>query len=81
MIEELLRESSAAEYFRREGREEGQREGARAMALEALEGRFGALPEDAVAAVQRADEATLRAIMRHLATESWAQVRERLGLR
>ena len=73
MIDELLRESSLAELFIEEGE--------RRMARVALQGRFGALPEDVLAALQRAHEATLQELVAHITTETLEQVRERLGLR
>lgn len=80
MLDELLKESPLAELWKEEAKGEGKREGKRELAREALEGRFGALPLDVVAAVQRADEATIRALVRHLSTDTMEQVRERLGL-
>lgn len=80
MLEELLRESPLAELLKQEGRQEGQLAGERVMVREALEGRFGTVPDDVLDALQQADEATMRDVIRHLATETVSQVRERLGL-
>jgi hypothetical protein len=80
MIDELLRESSLAELFIEEGIEEGERRMARRMAQAALEGRFGKLSAELVAAIAAADEATLLDIVAHAATETLEQVRARLGL-
>lgn len=84
MIDDLLRESGVAEYFRqealKEGKEAGMREGMRQMIIVALEGRFGELADDLRAAVNQADEATLEAVAAHITTETLDQLRERLGL-
>ena len=80
MIDELLRESSLAELFIEEGIEEGERRMARRMTQAALEGRFGSLSAEIVAAIAAADEATLLDIVAHAATETLEQVRARLGL-
>ncbi len=92
MLNDLLRESSVAETFIEEGREKGREEGheegrvkgraegERRMAQTALEGRFGALSDDVLAALARADEATLLALVAHVATDSLEQARARLGL-
>jgi hypothetical protein len=61
--------------------EEGKAEGERLMLQVALEGRFGQLPEDMVAALRTADEATLQGVAAHLSAETVEQVRARLGLR
>jgi len=53
---------------------------ARRMARIALEGRFGPLSDDLLAALQKADEATLRELVGHVSTETPEQVRARLGL-
>jgi predicted transposase YdaD len=87
-MDEILQESSYAQYLlqrgraegREEGREEGQREMAGRMAQLALEGRFGTLSEDLLAAVRMADEAVLREIVAHIGTDSLQQVRQRLGM-
>ncbi len=77
MLNDLLRESSVVEIFRDEGRAEGERR----MAQVALEGRLGPLGDDVLAALGQADEATVREVVAHVATDSWEQVRARLGLR
>jgi predicted transposase YdaD len=89
LIEELLRDSPLAEQLeekgrelgRQEGRQEGRLEGLREMAQVALQGRFGAVPDDVTAAILQADEETLRSIVAHASTESWEDVRSRLKLR
>ena len=80
MIDELLRESGIAQLFIEQGREEGREEGERQMARLALEGRFGALSEDMLAALGSADEATLRDLVAHIGTDTLEQARARLGL-
>lgn len=72
MLDELIAESPLAELWKEQAKRE--------LARDALEGRFGSLPEDIVAAVQEADEATVRALVRHISTDTMEQVRERLGL-
>jgi hypothetical protein len=52
----------------------------RQMAQIALEARFGPLGEEVLAALGRADEATLRALVAQIATLTVEQVREWLGL-
>ena len=72
MIDELLAESPVAQHFHEEG--------VRHTTLLALEGRFGTLADDMRDAVQQADQATLEAVVGHVATESLEQLRARLGL-
>jgi hypothetical protein len=60
--------------------EEGKTEGARRMARLALEGRFGPLAEDMLAALRSADEITLTAVASHLTSDALQQVQARLGL-
>jgi hypothetical protein len=72
MIDELLRESGVAALWREEGKHE--------IARLALAARFGALSDDIVSALQKADDTTLVAVLTHLATDTREQVRERLGL-
>ncbi|MGH2516843.1 MAG: hypothetical protein ACRDHP_14410 [Ktedonobacterales bacterium] len=83
-MEDIFLESSLGQYLiqqgREEGREEGQRQMARGMAQVALEGRFGPLNADVLAAVNAADEAVLRDIVAHIGTDSMEQVRKRLGV-
>lgn len=62
------------------GKLQGIEQGEVRMARRALEGRFGKLPEDLLAALTAADEATLDAIVTHITTDSIEQVRARLGL-
>lgn len=85
MIDELLAESPVAQYFReeaiKEGLAEGLKEGAQRMVILALEGRFGPLAEDVRAAIRQADEATLAAVVGHVASESLEQLWARLGLK
>jgi predicted transposase YdaD len=54
---------------RQEGRQEGWDEGLRRGVQTALEGRFGALDEALVAAINAAPEATLRDLLAHVATD------------
>lgn len=76
MINDLLNESSVAGAFI----EEGERRMARRMARSALEGRFGPLSDDLLAAISTADEVALQEIVAHVAAETVEQVRERLGI-
>ncbi len=79
MINEWLRESSVAEEFIEQGREEGRNQEARRMARLVLQGRFTTLDADLVAAIERADAATLEQALLHAATETLEQLRSRLG--
>jgi hypothetical protein len=45
-----------------------------------LQGRFAALDQDLLAAIERANEATLELVLRHGATDTPEQLRARLGL-
>lgn len=63
-----------------EGKAEGEREMAQRLAQQALEGRFTTLDEDMTAAIRAASTETLQALVGHVATESLAQLRARLGL-
>ena len=80
MIRDLLDASSVADIYREEGREEGRNAGRREMAQEMLESRFGALSAHELAALRAVDEATLRGLAAHLATDSRDGLRARLGL-
>jgi hypothetical protein len=53
---------------------------ARRMAIAALKLRFDPLPQDVVAAVNAADEATLQELVEHASNQSLDQLRARLGL-
>jgi hypothetical protein len=75
MIEDLLRESGMVELWR----QEGEREMAQQMARVALEGKFGPLSAELLAALEQADTATLQAVVAHLTTDTLEQVRARLG--
>jgi hypothetical protein len=76
MIEEIWKESSFAEAVT----EISRKEMARRMAQLALEGRFGTLSDDILAALKTTDEATLEAIVAHITSDTPEQVRARLGL-
>lgn len=83
-MDELLVESSiyqeALAKGKAEGLVEGQQRAARDMALAVLEKRFLTVSADLIAAIEAADEATLRALAGDFATESLEQIRARLGL-
>ena len=76
VIDEIIRQSALAEEFIAEG----ERRGERRLAQAALEARFGPLSEDMVAALQKADEATLIQLVSQLATLTLEQARALLGL-
>jgi predicted transposase YdaD len=76
MMEELLRESGVVQEWMAQGRQEGGRQKAQL----ALEGRFGALDAEVLAALAAADEATQRDLVAHVATDTPEQMRARLGL-
>lgn len=88
MLDDILRESSFAAALRdlwieegmEKGLEEGRVEATRQLSRMALEERFGALSADMLTALETVDEATLQAVVVHLANESLPQVRQRLGL-
>jgi len=76
MLQDIIRESTFAQDLI----EEGQHEMARERARLALQGRYGPLADELVAAVNAADDATLRALVEHLTTDAMSDVRARLGL-
>ena len=76
MLQDIIRESTFAQDLIEEGKVEGQRE----MARLALQGRYGPLADELVAAVNAADDATLRALVEHLTTDAMSDVQARLGL-
>jgi hypothetical protein len=76
MLDDLLKDNSVADILRQEGALSARRQ----MAQEVLEGRFGPLSEDMLAALRAADEETLRTLAVHLATDTLEQMRARLGL-
>lgn len=76
MVNELWQHSSVAQGLKEEGREEERAE-AREIARIALESRFGMLGDDVLAAIQRADEPTLKAVV---ACKTLEDVQTRLGL-
>ncbi|HZC76805.1 MAG TPA: hypothetical protein VE258_03610 [Ktedonobacterales bacterium] len=84
MLQDIIRESSFAQDLIEEGKVEGKAEGqhemVREMARLALQGRYGPLADELVAAVNAADDATLRALVEHLTTDAMSDVRARLGL-
>lgn len=76
MIEEIWEESSYGEAVQEHARKKMARE----MAQVALEGRFGKLDENLLAALRTADEPTLKALVAHTTSDTLEQVRARLGL-
>ena len=96
MVDELLKESGVLQILAREmaaeevaeaeakamaqGTAQGMAQGERQMARVALEGRFGTLNDDILAAIEAADEATLRALVGNVASDDLQQARARLGL-
>ncbi len=63
-----------------EGKAEGKTEGKREAIQQVLEGRFGPLSEDMLAALQAADLPLLNHIAAYAGTDTLEQVRMRLGL-
>ena len=63
-----------------QGMAQGEERGLREAVLIILRGRFGEPAADIVTAVDAASRETLSAILRNAATDSLAQIRERLGL-
>ncbi len=85
MVNELWKESSAAQILLEEGeakgRVEGRAEEARKIARAVLTRRFGPPAEEVLAAIDAADEATLLEIIENMSSgESLEQVRTRLGV-
>lgn len=84
MMEEIWKESTflevAADILRPQLEAEGERKMARRMARVALEGRFGPVSDDVLAAIQVAEEAALETIVAHSSTDTLEQMRARLGL-
>lgn len=78
MSTEILDTSPLYQEMKAEGRAEGRAEGLREAVRLALEGRFGALDADLLAALNAADEARLREVIAHVASDTLGQVRERL---
>jgi hypothetical protein len=76
MIDELLRESGVAEEFIEQGRREALRNAVRLV----LQGRFATLDAELLAAIARADEAALEAVLLHATSDTPEQMRARLGL-
>lgn len=62
------------------GMAEGRAEALRTLTSAAIEGRFGALPDDLVNAVATADEQTCLAIAAHITPDTWEELRARLGV-
>jgi len=80
MIKDILNDSTVAQLLKDEGREEGREAGMRETALVVLEGRFGPLSDDVLAALRSVDAAVLRTLLAHVAVEPLEHVRARLGL-
>ncbi len=84
MIKDILNDSTVAQLLKDEGREEGREQGREAgmreTALVVLEGRFGPLSDDVLAALHTVDAALLRTLLAHVAVDSLEDVRARLGL-
>jgi hypothetical protein len=80
LINELWKHSSTAQEFAAEKVAEGRAEARREDARLVLEERFKTLSEDIVQAINLADEATLREVIKHAYSDSVEQIRARLGL-
>jgi len=91
MSTDLFKESPLYQSLVKEAKEEAAAEAAEAaqkariqnsreLAQSALEGRFHTLSADILQALGTADEATLRAIVAHVSSDTLDQVRSRLGL-
>ncbi len=81
MVNDLWQHSSVAQALKEEGREEGREEGfverERKIIQKSLESRFGKLSADVLAALGKADEATLE---RLITVKSLEDARALLGL-
>lgn len=88
MLDSFITESEWYQCILKRGTEEGMAQGVaqgvvqgeKTMAQRALEGRFGIVDADILAALNQADEPTLEAIVLHITTDTIEQVRARLGL-
>ena len=80
MSTEILDESPLYHYLVQKAREQAMAEGMAQGVLALLRGRFGDPAADVVEAISRAGRETLLAILHNGATDTLAQVRERLGL-
>jgi len=84
MIDDLVKQSSLAEEFFEEGKSQGlsqgRDEGMRRMVRMVLEGRFGPLSEDLLAALAATGESKLEEIGAHAGTDTLKQIRSRLGV-
>jgi hypothetical protein len=84
VLEELLKDNGVVQDLvaegERRGLAEGERRGEQEMVRVMLQGRFGPLSDDVLAALRAADAATLRALAAHVATDTIDQMRARLGL-
>jgi hypothetical protein len=76
MSTDLFRDSPLIQSILKEERLQNTRE----LAQTALEGRFQTLSADILQALGTADEATLKAIVAHVSSDTLEQVRARLGL-
>jgi hypothetical protein len=76
MSTDLFRDSPLNQSILEEERLQTMRE----LAQSALEGRFQTLDADILQAIGTADEATLKAIVAHVSSDTLEQVRARLGL-
>lgn len=80
MLVDLIKESGLADEWIAQGVAQGEQRATREAARIAIEGRFGSLSEDLLAAIQQADAAPLLDLLAHISTETLEQVRARLGL-
>ncbi len=84
MSTDLFRDSPLIQSILKEAAEEAAEKAriqtTRELAQAALEGRFQTLSEDILQALGTADEATLKAIVAHVSSDTLEQVRARLGL-
>ncbi|HLV99250.1 MAG TPA: hypothetical protein VKT82_11310 [Ktedonobacterales bacterium] len=89
MYGDILRESPFLEELidelqpeiKAEAEAKGMAKGMRKMAQVALEGRFGALSDDMLAALEASSQETLEDIVGHISTDTLEQARARLGLK
>ncbi|HEX8032544.1 MAG TPA: hypothetical protein VF510_01790 [Ktedonobacterales bacterium] len=76
MLDDLLKESNIGEVMHDLAVERDRREALRLV----LEGRFGTLPDDMIAAMNQRDGDALAELLRHAGTDTLEQMRARLGL-
>lgn len=79
-MDRLMREIWKESSYKDAVRDYARKKTAREMARLALEGRFGTLSDDMLAAIRAADMAALKKVIAHITSDTLEQARARLGL-